>query len=228
MHHRQQMKIEPLLWQWNNKAPAAGWMDALSKNLPAVYLAGLTEDSSALSELATLLSVEEHARLERFRARDDQRRFLIGRSLLRVLVSAQLQVAASGLQFEYGPSGKPYLLSRTGIPQIHFNVSHSGKLVVLAFHATCEIGVDVEEMRPHTDLEGVAERMFPQEEFQQWKTLAEPARPAAFFRLWARHEARMKALGLGLAGENYSTAKQLEIFDLDLPRGYAGAVACLS
>jgi 4'-phosphopantetheinyl transferase len=227
MDSRRKMKLRPLLWRWNDPPPAAGWLDALPKNLPAVYMAELPEDSSTLSELASLLSTEERARLERFRVRDDQRRFLAGRGLLRILLGAHLRGPAGELEFKYSSAGKPYLAPRAGVPMVHFNVSHSGNLVVLAFHPAGEVGVDLEEMRPHSDLEGVAERIFSAEEFRQWKALEEPGRHAAFFRLWTRHEASMKALGLGLAGENAYGAKQVELWDLELPFGYAGAVGWL-
>ncbi|MEP6881308.1 MAG: hypothetical protein ABI866_04905, partial [Dokdonella sp.] len=44
-------------------------------------------------------------------------------------------------RFEYGEHGKPYVES-TGFP--HFNVSHAGDCVALAFCRDQELGVDVE------------------------------------------------------------------------------------
>jgi 4'-phosphopantetheinyl transferase len=228
MDFRSKMKLRPLLWRWEDPPPAAGWLDTLPKNLPAVYMAELTDESPALSKLALLLSAEERARLERLRVQNDQRRFLIGRGMLRILLGAHLRSSAREIEFQYGPSGKPFLAHQTSAPPPQFNVSHSGKLIVLAFHPAREVGVDVEEMRSHTDLEGVAERIFPADEFREWKTLGPRERHTAFFRLWTRHEARQKALGLGLAGEDASGGKQVELWDLELSEGYAGAAGCLT
>jgi 4'-phosphopantetheinyl transferase len=227
MDPRQTMKLRPRSWNWDGRWPGSGWLDGFSRDLPAVWEAGLTEDGPTLSKLTSPLSVEERTTLERFRGREDQKRFLIGRGLLRLLIGAHMGMPAQEVEFIYGPAGKPRLAPRPGVPALHFNVAHSGKLVLLAFHPAREVGVDVEEMRTHRDQEGIAERVFTAREFEDWKRLNPSERYPAFYRLWTRHEARLKTLGVGFSGDSNPAENRVTLFDLELAEGYQGAVGWL-
>lgn len=223
----QTMKITPQSWRWDGGRPGGNWLDGFSKDVPAVWEARLTDDGATLSELTSLLSAEERARLERLQGREDQKRFLVGRGLLRLFVGAHTGTPAHEVAFNYGPAGKPCVASSVGVPVLHFNVSHSGNLVLFAFHPTQEVGVDVEKMRPHNDLAAVAERVFPADEFEPWQRLDPQERYTAFFRIWTRHEARLKTLGSGFSDASNPLASGVTLFDLELPVDYQGAVGYL-
>ena len=54
--------------------------------------------------------------------------------------------------------GKPFL---PGLPDIHFNLSHSGDYIACAF-SDQEVGLDLQEhSRPHTSIVRIAKRFFP-------------------------------------------------------------------
>jgi 4'-phosphopantetheinyl transferase len=115
---------------------------------------------------------------------------------------------------------------QTSAPALQFNVSHSGKLVLLAFHSSREVGVDVEAVRPDQDWEAVALRMLPAGEYRRLASLNPKDRLTAFFQAWTRREAAVKAAGRGFVDEsNVVVDAQLETFDLAMPEGYQGAVA---
>ena len=220
--------LTPQTWTWNCIRPSEGWLDQCPPHRPVVWQAWLTDDQAILSRLTLLLSADEKARLQRFRFREDQQRFLIGRGLLRVFVGAQLKLPPERVELNYGPFGKPFARSQISASSLQFNVSHSGKLVLLVFHRVHEVGVDVEQMRPGQDWEAVAKRVFPAEEYRRWTLLNPQERFTAFFQIWTRHEAKLKTLGLGFSDESESSqSARLVCFDLELPDGYQGAVGCL-
>jgi len=222
------MNITPRAWTWPHTRLVEGWLNEGPPDLPIVWQAGLTDDAARLSDLISLLSADERARLERLQQHDDRQRFLIGRGLLRIFAGAQLGLPPERVEFQYGPFGKPFVIPRAGTTPFHFNVSHSGKLVLLAFHPACEVGVDVEEMRGGKDWEAVALRVFPAEEYRNWTRLKPDERTNGFFRAWTRHEATLKTLGLGFFDESGAEHHaRLACFDLEMPEGYQGAAACL-
>jgi len=79
-------------------------------------------------------------------------------------------------------------------PSLHFNLSHSGDLALIAL-APVPVGVDLERDTP-ADAQALA---------QAWFTPAEQARLAQgdddFLSLWTAREAVLKARGTGLSGE---------------------------
>ncbi|MER7848012.1 4'-phosphopantetheinyl transferase superfamily protein [Kitasatospora sp. NPDC096077] len=79
-------------------------------------------------------------------------------------------------------------------PGLHFNLSHSGELALLAV-APRPVGVDVELVRSGRDVDRLSRRFFPAPERE---LVARGGRPA-FARLWTRKEACVKAVGGRLA-----------------------------
>jgi len=77
--------------------------------------------------------------------------------VLRLLLGSLIGQDPATLPLTVGPGGKPQLAAQVS-PQ--FNISHSGALVLLAFHATCPVGVDVERQRADLDWNPIARRCF--------------------------------------------------------------------
>jgi len=86
------------------------------------------------------------------------------------------------------------LMAEAVSPALHFNLSHSGDLALIAL-APVPVGVDLERDAP-ADAQALA---------QAWFTPAEQARLARgdddFLSLWTAREAVLKAMGTGLSGE---------------------------
>jgi 4'-phosphopantetheinyl transferase len=112
------------------------------------------------------------------------------------------------------------------------SVSHSGELTLVAVASGRTVGVDVEETRSGRRLQPIADSRFTRAEAAALRALAEGERDAAFYRLWVRKEAYLKAKGEGIAGglDSFDAlAGELpegwELVDLDVGDGYAGALA---
>jgi 4'-phosphopantetheinyl transferase len=166
---------------------------------PEIHLwrAALTVEPAQLEELTLLLSPDELARSQRFRFPQHQRRFAAGRGILRTILGRYLDLPPERLGFHYSPTGKPSL-SPSLAPRLEFNLSHSQDLMLCAVSRS-PVGVDLEQLRPLTDLEPLTQRFFATEESQQICALPIAARSQAFFQYWTGKEAILKAAGTGLA-----------------------------
>ncbi len=115
------------------------------------------------------------------------------------------------------------------LPQ--FNLSHSGELIMLAFHARDPVGVDVERQRSDWDWRPIARRCLDPSTVESLLALAPAEAASAFVQAWCDLEAGLKARGVGLVGVNDGQAQAMEPrlrrWRLAVPAGYAGAVALL-
>jgi len=194
-------------------------------------------------QLRPLLAPGETDRAARFKFEHLKAAFILTRGVLRVLLARYLHSVPRDVQFCYGSKGKPALVSTGGL---QFNVSHSGGVALFAFTMDCEIGVDVEAIRPMPDMEAIAKRFFCAEETAELMSLPHWQRDQGFFRCWTRKEAYIKATGEGLSepldafrvtlrpgepagmlhlGRDPAAAELWKLHDVRVAPGYAAALA---
>jgi 4'-phosphopantetheinyl transferase len=173
---------------------------------------------------SSLLSPTELLRAASFHFRQDRARFIAGRGLLRSILGRYLNVEPRDLQFTSGPNGKPEL---TGAGTcLHFNLSHSGDLMLLAVSHAHEVGVDVEQVREGLNTDELAQNYFPAAEAEELRLLPDVERTLRFFELWTATEARLKASGEGLAnGTTIINPDRWSLLSLTPADGYAAALA---
>lgn len=147
--------------------------------------------------LTALCSDRRRERLGRFRHADDARRSLMAEMLARAAICTEWlpDVASGKLAFGQDRYGKPYLV---GHPELHFNLSHSGRWCVCAV-STVTVGVDVEQVRP-MDL-AWTDKFLSAEEREDLRDRGEADRLWRFYELWTRKESYAKAVGRGLSPE---------------------------
>ena len=156
-----------------------------------------TQASAAVVEwFESILAPSETERAARFRFEHLRRSFIISRGVLRLLLGRYTKTEPRDIEFAYGSKGKPTLASPG---RLQFNTSHSGDVVLFAFTLDCEIGVDVEAIRPMPDIEDIAKRFFCAEETAELMALPGDQRETGFFLCWTRKEAYIKATGEGLS-----------------------------
>jgi len=174
-----------------------------SKSLPAnevhVWAAGLDVSPRELTQLATALSAAEQERAARFRFERHRNRFIAGRGWLRAVLGSYLSAEPGALEFAYSAQGKPALGADFAGTGLSFNLAHCQDLALLAVTRLSQVGVDVEQVRPLADAEDLVSRFFSQRESSLFRKLSEAQKPAAFFNLWTRKEAWLKATGEGIA-----------------------------
>jgi 4'-phosphopantetheinyl transferase len=150
-----------------------------------------------LAESETL-SPEELDRAERYRFGLDRRRFIVAHVALRRLLAGYLGIEPASVRIVSGPRGKPELAPSVS-SWLRFNMSRSYGLAVFAVGGDRELGVDVERVRTHMDLQPLVDRVLSVAERGALDQFAPEARRRAFLRYWTRKEACLKALGVGLA-----------------------------
>ena len=164
------------------------------------------DEAADAAALATCLSASERERAGGLPSSAHRRRFVVARATLRRLLGRYLGQEPGAVVFACGAHGKPFL------PQggLHFNVSHTQGLVLYAIASAREVGVDVEWMRPQVAHERIAARFFAPEEQEMLAQVPAEERRVAFYHIWTRKEAYLKARGDGLAAGLDTFAVSLE------------------
>lgn len=182
-------------------SPTLNWPRAAVNRLPdagvvEVWAVALDPESRRIAPLAKLLSSDEQERARAYKFPRLRDRYTVARGQLRRLLGEYLHRDPVHLEFDYSPRGKPSL---KGAGELHFNLAHSDELALIAVTCGVPVGVDVERIRPMPDAEGIAERFFSARELTALRGVPVELRDAAFFRLWSRKEAWLKATGDGIA-----------------------------
>jgi 4'-phosphopantetheinyl transferase len=180
----------------------------LKNNEVHVWRASLEMTPYQVKTLEQLLSADEMDKAERFHFQKDRDHFIAARGILRSILGRYLKMNPDKLKIYYGPYGKPALDEKTHGKSLRFNASHSHGLALFSFALDREIGVDLEYIRSDLSDGNIAAQFFSQREAVALNALPENVRQKAFFTLWTRKEAYLKAQGRGLSGD----LKQLEVF----------------
>lgn len=210
-----------------------------------VWRAVISSRLEDLAELRSVLSRDERARADRFRAVADRARFAVARGALRRILARYTGESPESLCFDYGPWGKPRLVPSDRTVHIEFNLSHSGEMALFAFAQGRRLGVDVERIvRVENDDERLSRSWLSEHELAEMSAMDSSARTRRFYSLWTGKEAYLKARGEGLSlapdrirfphdsvGESFESAFEPDVGsrwslrELDVGPGYAAALA---
>ena len=185
--------VPPILW-----SPSPAGVDLRAGEIH-VFAFDLDVSAPGVHAFERTLSPDERTRAGKFRFERDRSRFVAGRARMRSILAHYLGAEAGRLRFAYEANGKPGLAGAEAATGLHFNLSASDGVGVLAVQLEEEVGVDVERVRPVPDATGVAGRIFAPEEIAALRAVPPDAIEAAFFSLWTRKEAAVKCLGSGLS-----------------------------
>ena len=198
------------------------------------------------------LTPAEESRARRMGSPRRRREFRVARGALRCILAGALGLDPLTVPIREGAHGKPRLDSprppAASLPPAGFNLSHSGERFVVAVAIGMSPGVDIERVRPRRSLSGLARRFFSPAE--QEEVAAAPDPLLAFYRVWARKEAVIKADGRGVsigldrfdvsagepaallharwAGAAPGEAAHWSLHSLEIAPGYAAALAVRS
>ena len=156
-----------------------------------------------LEHLKSLLSSEEISRCKQITHTPTRTTFILSRYLLRTQLAMLTGWPPEAIRYNYNPCGKPSLKPTTASPEnpdrIHFNLSHSGKAIALAFSKTCAVGVDIQLHNTKKALRNLASRYFSSQEQKKLFGISDPSQFVQFFyTAWTQKEAYIKAIGTGL------------------------------
>ena len=158
---------------------------------------------SSIADDESSLSLLERKRASCLRQGGDKLRFMASRILLRRILSLYLSCPAERLSFSTGAHGKPALspeeTKKKSSPEIQFNLSHSGRLVALAFSTSSPLGIDIENTRRNIRAETLVRRFFHPDEYLEFLKLDSAARQDFLLRRWTVREAFLKGIGSGFS-----------------------------
>ena len=170
---------------------------ALGKGEVHVWRGIVDIPSADLQVYWETLNTDEQGRALRFRFPQHRTRFISARGMLRKLLGYYLSLAPQDIELGIGLQGKPFVQCQ-GPQQLYFNVSHSQRLVLMAFSTSSEVGIDVEGHQKHLDHQAIAKRIMNEQETSWLHSLPVSKQKSAFFNCWTRKEAFVKAHGKGL------------------------------
>lgn len=113
---------------------------------------------------------------------------LVGRLLLRQLLTQFYQLTNSLKHLQYTKYGKPYLSQGP-----HFSIAHTQEYVICAISDHSSVGIDIEKSQP------IVPSDFKAEMAPQYNQIIQSQKPASeFLRYWTLKESVIKADGRGL------------------------------
>ncbi len=145
-----------------------------------------------------LLSSEEKERSEKFVYQKDRDLFIFSHGMLRNILAGYTGCSPIELQFTANAYGKPSLVLPAEGQGLHFNLTHSRDVVLLAVTRKETVGVDVEYLREINDVEQLSERYFSESERAYLRRLPPKEQLTGFFQCWVLKESYIKAIGMGL------------------------------
>lgn len=211
-----------------------------------VCLASLDRFRTRYADFYSLLDRDEQARADAFVFERDRLRYVLSHGVLRSLLAGALGCPPAAVQYHAGAYGKPAVVFPAP-DGLEFNLSHSGDRALIAVTRGASLGADVEQHREADGLLALARAQFAPEEYAALASLSGAQLTQSFFDIWARKEAFIKAIGLGLSADLQSFAVSTEsgdnarflrvdepdgpaaewrLYDLSGEAGYSAALAC--
>src|SRR5262245_19992917 len=144
--------------------------DELGADEAHVWMAALDQSADVKAKLAPLLSQDEYQRAMRYYRPADRDRFVVGRGILRKILSAYLALPPGQLRFTYNEYGKPAVSDDQNDRALNFNLSHSAELILYAVTRGRGVGIDIEYIREDFATLEIAEHFFSKEELAEHKS----------------------------------------------------------
>ncbi len=151
-----------------------------------------TLDENAYQRLYALASPERRQQAERCLRKEVAQQCILAEAALRYALRSAL--GTDRVTLSNTKSGKPYITERS---DFHFNLSHAGSWVVIAW-ADLPVGIDVETIRMDESKERLAQRFYHSREQAYLFAAQGQERAQRFFEIWTKKESYLKYLGTGI------------------------------
>ena len=158
-------------------------------------------DGARYEKLYSLASSERKERAEKYRIKEDKVRCIVSDVLLRYALCEHVNNSKlsehgrllENLKLGKNEYGKPFVEGMNGF---EFNISHSGKWVVVGYGKT-PVGVDIEKIRRDEEVKKIASRYFTKGE-NEYILEKEELFSERFAEIWTGKESYLKYLGEGI------------------------------
>ncbi len=160
-----------------------------------VWQANIKADSAYYKDFSNALSSDELERANNFRFPKDRERFIIRRYQLRLILSKYCGCQPNEIMFGYNSFKKPFIWLPE-FKEVKFNMSCSGDLMLVGLCNQNEIGIDIEKVCEIHNLDNIASENFSLQELKYLNGTLDKIN--AFYKIWTRKEAFIKAIGKGM------------------------------
>ncbi len=142
------------------------------------------------------LTNEEIDRASRFRFAKDATHWISCRAQLRMILGREIGLPPLEVPLIFSEFGKPLLAAPHA--GLHFNLTHSTELALLAVTRDGPLGIDFEKQRRGIELLGCESTFCHPQEIEELPS--DPTlRATRLLKIWTHKEAVLKALGTGLS-----------------------------
>lgn len=170
------------------------------------------DDPSLLANMTAWLDDTETARLGRLIDPGHRHAFLVSHALTRKVLANTLGCHPQEIRFGFVGRNKPVLAAPSSARTLHFNLSHTQGLAVIAI-GQVPMGVDVESLSRQIGSTDLAKRYFTEAEQADIDHQPPNLQNQRFLTYWTLKEAFLKAQGWGIVD-------RLDGFEFELsPKG---------
>ncbi len=173
----------------------------LTDNKALIFTAFIPAMHQDLAELWELLSDQEKMQARKFINDYLKDRYVIAHGLLRHLLSFYVAVAPRDIQYRTNQFGKPFLMngSDNSNSRVQFNMSHSKDYAAYIIALDYQVGIDIEWQDKDIKLQEISELVLSPLEVMLFNQLNSRGKFRAFYDIWTKKEAIIKAVGQGLS-----------------------------
>ncbi len=164
-----------------------------------IHLWQICLNNFSAKQLFSWLDPSEQTRAERFKTDILSHRYIVAHAAMRDILAKYLGGSAASLDLVQALHQKPLIRPKANQPELHFSLSHSHEVAMLAVSQTWVVGVDIEHIRPIADVTQLAKRFFATSEYELLQQSSKAQQLALFFKIWTAKEAFLKANGLGIS-----------------------------
>lgn len=183
----------------------------------------LNQPDDLIPDLSKLLSEKEIEKVERFRFPHLKRRYIVFHATLRKILARYLGFDEADIIYMHGDYGKPAVAEHINPLNLQFSMSRSSETGLYAFMLNNEVGVDIEQIKPLSDMESIVKSNFSENEKHIFEGLDSKEKTEWFYTVWTRKEALLKALGFGLyispedvdVSDRYNVKIENDLYDRD-------------
>lgn len=174
--------------------PETAQFPCLSKGDIHIWTISLDTSKDQVEPLRSILSYEERTKASYYKYESVQHSYVVTQAILKLLLSAYLEIEPADIKMGVHNKGKPYLMNDTSL---FFNTSNSHELRVYAFSRDAEVGIDIEKIRDLPDIDQLIDKNLTSREKEYF--LKDPDNKLfRFFQFWTFKESYLKAIGEGM------------------------------
>jgi 4'-phosphopantetheinyl transferase len=159
----------------------------------AVFCLKVSDFEQNLTQIKELLTANEILKSDNFVMEKDRNRFIVTRGVLKILLGKFLDKHPTDVEFYYEQTLKPRVKTKNA--DLHFNVTHSADRIIIAISSK-PIGVDIEHVDEDFGFDQILDVTFSNQELDYIQNSNNKSE--AFYLLWTRKEAFLKATGKGI------------------------------